>query len=288
MDTIHNDQTKVIFNNTLCRIAGVLQFPPLGRMSENFREPKPRPVQGFGVQAVNPRDLIQMIHQITTLTSTCNLKSFLPALRAQLEDFILQSSVRKAEEDISIRKKNTLDITAVLPEVAVALLHDMTPAGKDSRSVGYCENVLSIEWAAGWDVLESVFRRTCSRTEIPALGGNIFEAGNPRFKYLLLPFPKMELSLQYTKLSSAGAVMEIWSNKGSDGAIREHNSFPRLPQCKTCMRLMRSQHITHACTCKSESDLNDYSAHPDPPSSGDEVIELEGVRPEANVPADAQ
>ncbi len=57
--------------------------------------------------------------------------------------------------------------------------------------------------------------------------------------------------------------MEIWSNKGSDGAIREHNSFPRLPQCKTCMRLMRSQHITHACTCESEPELNDYSDHPD-------------------------
>jgi hypothetical protein len=269
-------------------IAGVLQFPPPSISSDVLREPKTRPVQGFGVQSVNPRDLIQMIHQITTLTATCDLKSFLPALRAQLEDFILQSSVRKAEDDVSIRKKNTLDITAVPPEVVVALLHDMTPADKDSRSVGYCENVLSIEWAAGWDVLESVFGRNCSRTEIPALGGNIFEAGKPRFKYLLLPFPKVELSLQYTKLLSAGAMMEIWSNKDTDGAIREHNSFPRLPQCKTCMRLMRSQHITHACTCESGPELNDYSDHPDPPSSGDEVIELQGVRPEANVPADAQ
>ncbi len=48
-------------------IAGVLQSPPPSRSSDVLREPKTRPVQGFGVQAVNPRDLIQMIHQITIL-----------------------------------------------------------------------------------------------------------------------------------------------------------------------------------------------------------------------------
>ena len=273
-------------------IAGVLQFPRDSQGHGGAREPKVRPVQAFGVQAVNPRDLIQMVHQITKMTATSALNSFLPALRAQLEDFILQSSVRKAEEEVSIRKRNNLDITAVQPEVVVALLHEMTPDADDSRSVGYCGNVLSIEWKGGWDVLESVFGRNCSRTAIPALGGNIFVAGNPRFKFLLLPFSKVEFSLQYTALLSAGAEMEIWSNKDNAACQKEHNSFPRLPQCKTCMRLVRPRHVTHACTCESVPELDnaddvDGLDPQDPNGLGvhDVNILLEGDRPADNVVA---
>ncbi len=99
-----------------------------------------------------------------------------------------------------------MDITAVPPEVVVALLHDMTPADKDSRSVGYSENVLSIEWAAGWDVLESVFQvgRNCSRTEIPALGGNIFEAGNPVLSIFSFPFLRWSFRCSIINSSQPG------------------------------------------------------------------------------------
>ena len=90
-----------------------------------LREPKviPQGVQAFGVQAVNAKDLVQMVYQTTKMKATCSLESFLPALRASLEDFILQSSgsVRKAEEEVSIQKRSTLDITAVQPELELVI-----------------------------------------------------------------------------------------------------------------------------------------------------------------------
>ena len=163
-------------------IAGVLQFPRDSQGHGGAREPKVRPVQAFGVQAVNPRDLIQMVHQITKMTATSALNSFLPALRAQLEDFILQSSVRKAEEEVSIRKRNNLDITAVQPEVAVALLHEMTPDADDSRSVGYCGNVLSIEWKGGVGCVRVCVWTQLQQNRDPSIGWQHICCWKPPFQ----------------------------------------------------------------------------------------------------------
>ena len=86
--------------------------------------------------------------------------------------------------------------------------------------------------------------------------------------------------------------MEIWSNKDNAACQKEHNSFPRLPQCKTCMRLVRPQHVTHACTCESVPELDnaddvDGLDPQDPNGLGvhDVNILLEGDRPADNVVA---
>ncbi len=90
------------------------------------------------------------------------------------------------------------------------------------------------DWAGGgWKALERIMIRNAHRTVVPESG--VVVVGAPKFKWMMLPYSKLVLSLKSFKLESAGASLSHLDSSANKS--REFNSkLSDREICSCCLR----------------------------------------------------
>jgi hypothetical protein len=101
---------------------------------------------------------------------------------------------------------------------------------------------LTIEYK-DWSALEPIMERNARETILS--DGSKFVAGNPKFKWMMLPYSRLVVSLSSVKLLSRGGSASHLdtTNAGS----REFNS--KLTDSKYCKLCLRRKFDSHCTTC---------------------------------------
>ena len=225
----------------------------------------------YGLEKVPAEQLLECLHYKTSVFERINLFSFLMPLRAAIDNFIVNSACSRPED--SARDHNTLDLSYSIPgPVCMAVLFAFTVP--HSRVSDFSKNCLTVSFPDDWFSLEKIMGRNAHMTQVPALGGNFFEAGGPKFKMMILPVSKIVMTLRYAKLLSQGASGAVLNNEGSASAAREFNARLREPWlCYLCLRTKRLGHATHLCACDGSEDSEDDDAD-DIRRRGPETVDL--------------
>ena len=120
-------------------------------------------------------------------------------LRAAIEDGIRDIAEHRIET--SRKPASYIEINLVPGEICMAVLHAFTL--KTHRKVTYAHNQLAVEFeTSGWKALERIMQRDATKTVVPDSG--VVEVGIPKFKWMLMPYSKLVLSLKSYKLMSPG------------------------------------------------------------------------------------
>jgi len=155
------------------------------------------PIAMYGLKAVNGEDLLKCVHYYVSMNPWMHLDSYLEPLRANIEDGI--SSIADHQLEFSRKPASLMEINLVPGEVCMALLYQNT--AQSARKVTYRHNQLAVEYK-GWKALEPIMKRDAKKTVVPDSG--VVEVGNPKFKWMLLPYNRLVLSLESYKLMTPG------------------------------------------------------------------------------------
>ncbi len=79
-------------------------------------------------------------------------------------------------------------------EICMVLLHQFT-LNTDKKEVKYGENHTSIKYFDDWTGLEPIMKRNMERTEM--CGSGVVVAGAAEFKWMLVPYSKLVVSLLF-------------------------------------------------------------------------------------------
>ena len=213
------------------------------------------PFDLHGLEKVPAEQLLECLHYKTSVFERMNLSSFLMPLRAAIDNFLVNSACSRPED--SAKDLNTLDLSYSIPgPVCMAVLFAFTVA--NSRVSAFSKCCLTVSFADDWCSLEKIMGRNAHKTEVPGLGGNIFEAGGPIFKLMVLPISKIVMAFRNAKLLTPGGTGAVLNNQGSAGAAREFSARLREPRlCYFCLRTKRIGHATHLCACDGADDSDD-------------------------------
>jgi hypothetical protein len=137
-------------------------------------------------------------------------------------------------------------------QILMAILEQYSVHGQ--RQVYYESNCLMVSFdhdgMSGWEALSQVMGRNMSSTVLVPQGGHILELGNPKFKWMMLPYSKVVLTVKYSTLLTPGGSRENWSNKDTPASLREYNRKLRDPsKCSHCLRRCEAGRPKHGCFC---------------------------------------
>ena len=130
-------------------------------------------------------------------------------------------------------------------EICMALLHQYT-SNADRKEVIYHENHLSVEYFGDWTGLEPIMKRNAKRTIVSDSG--VVEVGAAKFKWMLLPYSKLVVSLKYYKLLTPGGTTSHLDT--SQSKCREFDS--KITDKKVCRQCLRRTEC--ACYRDVQSD----------------------------------
>ena len=195
------------------------------------------PLAMYGLSVVKGEELLQCLHDQASLTPYMDLTSYTELLRAAIEDAIRDIAEHKIE---SARKPASfIEINLVPGEICMAILHALTL--KTHREVTYKHNQLAVEFkAVGWKALEPIMLRDATKTVVPDSG--VVIVGIPKFKWMLMPYSKLVLSLEsYTLLSPGESASHVDVPKCHEYNVR----LSDRQYCSFCIRKY--------CICKESA-----------------------------------
>jgi hypothetical protein len=122
----------------------------------------------------------------------------------------------------------------------MSLLYIFTP--KSLRAAAFTHNNLTIEYK-DWSALEPIMERNARETILS--DGTKFVAGNPKFKWMMLPYSRLVVSLSSVRLlSRGGSASHLDTTKAGS---REFNS--KLTDSKYCKSCLRRKFGRECTTC---------------------------------------
>ena len=195
------------------------------------------PIKLYGLAKVSGEDLLQCLHHQTSLTPYLNLTAYLDPLRAAIEDGLTYIGMQRIEA--SRKPASVIEIVTVPGQICMAILHAFSL--KSHRKATYTSNQIAVEYvddedASGescWKALKQIMLRNAHKTAVPDSG--IVVVGAPKFKWMMLPYSKLVLSLKYYKLESPGGSIAHLDTSGSGS--REFNSkLSDRDICSVCLR----------------------------------------------------
>jgi hypothetical protein len=179
-----------------------------------------------GVAALSGEELLTNIYDHVILIQKETLESYLPQLVCGIEDGLNAAVDYKAE---SSKGLSPIELR-MSGQICMAMLYKFT--AERHRKVVYDSNTLTVEYAQ-WRELEPIMGRDARETELT--DGQIFEAGKPKFKWMMLPYSRLVLSLQDFKLLSRGRTVSHLDTTGS--GRKEYNAMLTDGKyCKLCLR----------------------------------------------------
>ena len=179
-----------------------------------------------GVEALNGEELLKILYDHVTLIQKKTLREYTDQLSCAIEDGLHAAADYKAESSKSL---SPIEIR-MSGQICMALLFKLTQPSQ--RKATYESNCLCVEYK-NWVGLAPIMGRDAHETTLT--DGCIFQAGQPKFKWMLLPYSRLVLSLQdYRLLSRGGSATHLDT---SDSRRREYNSLLKdAKYCKLCLR----------------------------------------------------
>ena len=179
-----------------------------------------------GVAALKGKELLKNIYDHVVLIQKETLESYLPQLMCGIEDGLNAAVDFKAESSKSL---SPIELR-MSGQICMALLYKFTT--ESSMKVTYESNALTVEYEQ-WRALEPIMGRNARETELS--DGLIFEAGQPKFKWMMLPYSRVVLSLKDFKLLSRGRTASHLDTTKS--GRKEYNAkLTDTKYCKFCLR----------------------------------------------------
>ena len=203
-----------------------------------------QPITLYGLAKISGEDLLECLHHQVSLTPNLNLLAYLDPLRAAIEDGL--TYIGKHTIEASRKPASPIEITLVSGQICMAILHAFTL--KSHRTTSYTNNQMAVEYHAedpgdSWKALERIMLRNAHKTVVPESG--VVVVGAPKFKWMMLPYSKLVLSLKYYKLESPGG--SITHLDTSANGSREFNSkLSDRTICSICLRKY--------CGCEYDSE----------------------------------
>ena len=193
-----------------------------------------QPISIYGIEKVAGEDLLQCLYHQASLTPNMNISAYLDPLRAAIEDGLRYIGMHKIE--FSRKPASPIEIATVPGQICMAILQAFT--SKSQRMVTYSSNQIAVEFkedraGGGWKALERIMIRNAHRTVVPESG--VVVVGAPKFKWMMLPYSRLVLSLKSFKLESAGGSLSHLDSSANKS--REFNSkLSDREICSCCLR----------------------------------------------------
>ena len=196
-----------------------------------------RPIKLYGLEKFSGEDLLQCLHHQTSLTPYLSLSAYLDPLRAAIEDGLTYIGMQTIET--SRKPASVIEIVTVPGPICMAILFEF--GLKSHRTATYTSNQIAVEYndandpsgKSCWKALEKIMLRNAHKTAVPDSG--IVVVGAPKFKWMMLPYSKLVLSLKYYKLESPGGSIAHLDTSGNGS--REFKSKLSDPDiCSGCLR----------------------------------------------------
>ena len=122
----------------------------------------------------------------------------------------------------------------------MSLLYYFTQAS--GRKAAFTHNNLTIEYQ-DWNALEPIMERNARETIL--LDGTKLVAGNAKFKWMMLPYSRLVVSLSFVKLLSRGGSASHLDT--TNAGLREFNS--KLNDSKYCKLCLHRKFEGSCTTC---------------------------------------
>ena len=189
-----------------------------------------QPISIYGLEQVTGEDLLQCLHDQVSLTPNMNLSAYLDPLRAAIEDGLQYIAEHRIEQ--SRKPASPINIVLVPGQICMAILHAFTL--KSHRKVSYAYNQIAVEFKDDdWKAMEQIMKRNARKTVVPDSG--VVVVGAPKFKWMLLPYSKLVLSLKYYKLEShGGSISHI--DTSANGSREFRSRLSDREKCSRCLR----------------------------------------------------
>ena len=182
------------------------------------------PIGLNGVRALGGEELLEILYDHVTLIQKETLEAYISQLTCAIEDGLHAAVDYKAESSKSL---SPIEIRMPGP-ICMALLFKLSQPSQ--RKATYESNCLCVEYR-NWGGLEPIMGRNAHATTLS--DGCIFQAGQPKFKWMLLPYSRLVLSLHDFQLLSRGRSASHMDTSNS----REYNSqLKDAKYCKLCLR----------------------------------------------------
>jgi hypothetical protein len=190
------------------------------------------PISLHGVRAMCGEELLKILYDHAVLIQNETVESYISQVMCAIEDGLHAAADYKAESSKSL---SPIEIR-MSGQICMALLYKLTQPNQ--RKVHYESNNLTVEYS-NWGGLEPIMGRNASETTLS--DGCVFIAGQPKFKWMILPYSRLVLSLKDFKLLSRGRTA---AHLDTTAARRlEYNSkLVDGKYCKVCLRKKE-------CTC---------------------------------------
>ena len=210
---------------------------------------KGEPIQIYGLKALSGEKLLDSLYEEAAICHKIQLGSYSDPLRAAIEDGLQYIADYKPES--SRKPPSPIELHMIPGEICMALLHQFT-SHADRKEVIYDENHMSVEYFDDWRGLEPIMKRklklklrNAMRTEVPHSG--VVVAWAAKFKWMLLPYSKLVVSLRYYKLLTPGETGSHLDTSGTKS--REYSA--KITDKNVCRQCLRCR-FGAGCECYAE------------------------------------
>jgi hypothetical protein len=188
------------------------------------------PIQIYGLNALNGEQLLNSLYCEAALCNKVQIGAYVDPLKAAIEDGLRYIADYKPES--SRKPPSPIDLHMIPGDICMALLRKFT-SHLDRKAVIYDENHLSVQYHDDWRGLEPIMKRNAHRTIVPNSG--VVVAGAAKFKWMLLPYSKLVVSLRYYKLLTPGETASHLDTSGTKS--REFDTkLTDKTVCRQCLR----------------------------------------------------
>jgi hypothetical protein len=196
------------------------------------------PIRINGVSALEGEDLLQILYDEALLIQKENLAAYLPQLQAGIENGLHAVEGYKPESS-----KSPSPFEILMPgQICMSLLYKHT--AKRQRKAMFTSNNLTVEYPADWKALVPIMGRNARETTLS--DGSVLVAGKAKFKWMLLPYSRLVVSLSFVKLLSRGrSASHLDTSKAGEREFKAKLSDSKY--CKLCLgRRLGSKCFCHA------------------------------------------
>ena len=195
------------------------------------------PIVLNGVMAPKGEEVLKMLYDEVILIQKENLEAYLPQLRAGIENGLHAVEDYKPESS-----KSPSPFELLMPgQLCMSLLYHCTT--KSRRKAAFTHNNLTIEYDGDWRALEPIMGRNARETILS--DGCKLVAGQAKFKWMLLPYSRLVVSLSFVKLLSRGGSASHLDT--TNAGLREFNS--KLNDSKYCKLCLHRKFEGSCTTC---------------------------------------
>jgi hypothetical protein len=190
-----------------------------------------------GVMAPKGEEVLRMLYDEVILIQKENLEAYLPQLRAGIENGLHAIQDYKPESS-----KSPSPFELLMPgQLCMSLLYHCTT--KSRRKSAFTHNNLTIKYDGDWKALEPIMGRNARETILS--DGCKLVAGQAKFKWMMLPYSRLVVSLSFVKLLSRGGSASHLDT--TNAGLREFNS--KLNDSKYCKLCLHRKFDGSCTTC---------------------------------------